>query len=71
LKKYKSQSKAVEVTLNSKDENSEGFCLDFVLEFGLKAVNMCRSGIPEDILSKLQDESTDMHILKSSYCLGD
>jgi len=71
LKKYKSRCKAVDVTLNIKDENSSGFCLDFVLEFGLKAVNMCRSGIPEDILSKLQDESTDMHILKSSYFHGD
>ncbi len=30
LKKYKSQGKAVEVTVNSKEENSEDFCLDFV-----------------------------------------
>jgi hypothetical protein len=33
LKKY---IKAVEVTVNSKEENSEEFCLDFVQEFGLK-----------------------------------
>jgi hypothetical protein len=31
----KSKGKAVEVTVNSKAENSEDFCLDFVLEFGL------------------------------------
>ncbi len=30
LKKYKSQGKAVEVNLKSKEENSEDFCLDFV-----------------------------------------
>jgi hypothetical protein len=35
LKKYKSQGKAVEVTVNSKDENSQDFCLDFIQEFGL------------------------------------
>jgi hypothetical protein len=32
LKKYKSQGKAVEVTVNSKD--SYDFCQDFVQEFG-------------------------------------
>ncbi len=37
LKKYKSQSKAVEVTVNNKEENSEDFCLDFDQEFGLSA----------------------------------
>jgi hypothetical protein len=36
LKKYKSQGKAVEVTVNSKEENSEEYCLDFVQEFGLR-----------------------------------
>ncbi len=35
LKKYKSQGKAVEVTVNSKEENPEDFCLDFVQEFSL------------------------------------
>ncbi len=35
LKKEKSQGNAVEVTVNSKEENSEDFCLDFVPEFGL------------------------------------
>jgi len=35
LKKYKFQGKAVEVTVNSREENSEDFCLDFVQEFGL------------------------------------
>ncbi len=38
LKKYKSQGKTVEVTVNCKKENSEDFedfCLDFVQEFGL------------------------------------
>jgi hypothetical protein len=34
-KKYKSQGKAVEVTVNSKEKNSSDFCLDFVQEFGL------------------------------------
>jgi hypothetical protein len=37
LKKYKSQSKAVvEVTVNSKEENSSDFRLNFVQEFGLR-----------------------------------
>ncbi len=35
MKKYKSQGKAVEMTVNNKEENSEDFCLDFVREFGL------------------------------------
>ncbi len=35
LRKCKSQGKAVEVTANSKEENSYVFCLDFVQEFGL------------------------------------
>ena len=35
LKKQKSQDKAVEVTVNSKDENSLDFCQDFVQEFDL------------------------------------
>ncbi len=38
LKKSKSQDKAVEVTLNSKEENSQHFCLDFVQEFGLSSI---------------------------------
>jgi hypothetical protein len=37
LKKYKSQCKAVDVTLNSKEEN---FFLDFVQEFGLSSVTL-------------------------------
>jgi hypothetical protein len=39
FKKYESQGKAVEVTVNSKEENSSDFCLDFVQEFGLKRIN--------------------------------
>ncbi len=35
MKKQKSQGKAVEVTVNTKAENSSDFCLDFVKEFGL------------------------------------
>ncbi len=35
LKIYESQGKAVEATVNSKEENSYNFCLDFVQEFGL------------------------------------
>ncbi len=35
MKKLKSQAKAVEVTLNSKEENFYDFCLHFVQEFGL------------------------------------
>jgi len=35
LKKYKSQNTAIEVTMNSKEENSKDFCLDFVQEFGV------------------------------------
>jgi hypothetical protein len=36
LKKYKSQGKAVEVTVNSKKE----ICLDFVHEFGLRSCEL-------------------------------
>jgi hypothetical protein len=35
LKRQKSQGKAVEVTVNSKEENSQDFCLDLVQEFSL------------------------------------
>ena len=35
MKIKKSQGKAVEVTVNSKEENSQDFCLDFVQEFTL------------------------------------
>jgi hypothetical protein len=35
LKKQKSQDKAVEATVNNKEENSSDFCLDFVQEFGI------------------------------------
>ncbi len=35
LKNQKSLSKAVEVTVNNKEENSSDFCLDFFHEFGL------------------------------------
>ncbi len=38
LKKYKYQGKAIELTVNSKEENSQDFCLDFVQEFGPRAV---------------------------------
>jgi hypothetical protein len=40
LKKYKSQGKAVEVTVNSKEENSYNFCLDYVQEFGLCTIRI-------------------------------
>ncbi len=36
LRKQKSQGNAVEVTVNSKEEICEDFCLDFVEEFGLR-----------------------------------
>jgi hypothetical protein len=39
LKKYTSQCKAVEVTVNNKEENSSDFFLDFVLEFDLCTKN--------------------------------
>ncbi len=42
LKKYKSQGIAVEVTVNSKEENSDHFCLDYVQEFGLCTVRLFR-----------------------------
>jgi hypothetical protein len=42
LKKYKSQGKAVEVTVNSKEENPYDFCLDYVQEFGLCTVRILR-----------------------------
>jgi hypothetical protein len=32
----KSQGKAIELTVNSKEEKSKDFCLDFVQEFGLR-----------------------------------
>jgi hypothetical protein len=38
LKKYKSEDKVVELTVNSKEEN---FCLDFVQEFGLWIGSSC------------------------------
>ncbi len=43
MKKYKSQGKAVvEVTVNSKEANSEDIFLDFIKKFGLKlALNQC------------------------------
>jgi hypothetical protein len=34
--KYISQGQAVKVTVISKEENSQDFCLDFVQEFGLR-----------------------------------
>ncbi len=43
LKKWKSQGKAIEVTVNSKEENSEDFCLDFVKEFGLSMAGKART----------------------------
>jgi hypothetical protein len=42
LKKYKSQGKAVEVTVSNKDENSSDFCLDFFQELGLWYVDKCK-----------------------------
>jgi hypothetical protein len=42
LKKYKSQGKAVDVNVSSKEENSEDFCLDFVQEFGLCSLESTR-----------------------------
>jgi hypothetical protein len=36
LKKYKSQGKAGEVIVNSKEENSQDLCQDFVQEFDLR-----------------------------------
>jgi hypothetical protein len=42
LKKNKSQGKAVEVTLNSTEENSsEDFCMDLVQELGLRTQWTC------------------------------
>jgi hypothetical protein len=35
MRKEKYQCKAVEVTVNSKEENSEDFCPDSIQEFGL------------------------------------
>jgi hypothetical protein len=35
FEEIETQGKAVEVTVNSKEENSEDFCLDFVQEFSL------------------------------------
>jgi len=38
-KKFISQGKGVEVTVNSNEENSKDFCLYFVQEFGLCTVH--------------------------------
>jgi hypothetical protein len=38
LKKYKFQGKAVEVTVNSKEENSSDYCLGFVQDSALGQV---------------------------------
>ncbi len=40
-KKIKSQAKAVEVTVNSKEENSSNFFLDFVQEFVPRIHQLC------------------------------
>jgi hypothetical protein len=40
LKKYRSQGKALKVTLNSKEETPQDFFLDFVQEFGLRAKSL-------------------------------
>ncbi len=45
LKKQKSQGKAIEVIVNSKEENSSDFCLDFVQEFGLWAKSSLKLGL--------------------------
>jgi len=37
-----SQSTAIKVTVNSKEESSKDFCLDFVQEFGLKSTQKCQ-----------------------------
>jgi hypothetical protein len=42
LDEKKSQGKAVEITVNSKEENSEDFCLNFVQEFDLWKTMRCR-----------------------------
>jgi hypothetical protein len=42
LKKYKSQGKSAEVTVNSKEGNSKDFCLDFVQEFGFRIIKFCQ-----------------------------
>jgi hypothetical protein len=39
LTKNKSQCKAVEVTVDSNEKNSEDFCLDFAQEFGLRTMH--------------------------------
>jgi hypothetical protein len=49
----KSQVKAVEVTVNSKDENSEDFYLDFFLEFGLGTALVPESLPPQSLLQRL------------------
>ncbi len=43
LKKYKSLGKVVRVTVNSMEEISYDFCLDFVQEFGLWSRLLLRS----------------------------
>ncbi len=47
MKKYKSEGKALEVTVNNKEENSSDFCLDLIKEFGLWSLPVYNSVLEE------------------------
>jgi hypothetical protein len=59
LKKQKSQGKAVELTVKSKEENSSDFCLDYVQEFGLRAA----LGILSNFYRHRLGETEFVHVL--------
>jgi hypothetical protein len=57
LKKKKSQSKAVEVSANSKEENSLDFCLDLFQEFGL-----CRTMLKSERGKPIENSAGTFHV---------
>ncbi len=61
LKKQKSHRTAVLVTVNSKEKNSEIFCLDFVQEFDLsKSVLFFNDSV---FIHTVKNNSTITHVL--------
>jgi hypothetical protein len=47
----KTQGNTVEATVNSKEKNSQDFCLDFVQEFGLRMHSLLRLNCPQALIS--------------------
>ncbi len=64
-----SQGKAVEVTVNSKEENTLDFCLDFVQEFGLCTVMMVCEGNNRFLRVTSVHKATDIDVLSQLYSI--